>query len=200
MKSPLMYQLTELSCGETAMRNCLSFLFEREEMPLELVNVLSIYRVSCYGDEGRTLNKEFSDNIMYFISSWIEHYAKVKHIPLRVRYLIQEEVNLLEIVNCLRDGGCICLKTNSGTAENIVITGMNDEELFIFDSYYQTEKAYAANSGVEVVLDRPFEYNRKVKIERFLKEQKGKYMLGPEKAREAVLFYKNDSILQREFV
>ena len=42
MKSPLRYQITEFDCGSVSLINCISYLFEREEMPLEFLKILFV--------------------------------------------------------------------------------------------------------------------------------------------------------------
>ena len=37
MKSPLRYQISDYDCGPTSMLNAVSFLFEREQIPPELI-------------------------------------------------------------------------------------------------------------------------------------------------------------------
>ena len=37
MKNPLHYQFSEYDCGPTTMQNAISFLFEREEIPPEIL-------------------------------------------------------------------------------------------------------------------------------------------------------------------
>ena len=47
MKNPLHYQFSEYDCGPTSMQNAISFLFEREEIPPEVLrNVLRCHDVS----------------------------------------------------------------------------------------------------------------------------------------------------------
>ncbi len=200
MKSPLMYQLTETTCGDVAIYNCISYLFDREAMPLELLHILGSYTIGCLDDEGNLSNKEFCDNFMYFISSWIKGFAKEKHIPLKAEYLTRDDVNLLTIRHCLLEGGCIALKTMRRGRHYVTITGMDDEDMFIFDPYFKAEGSYRPEQGIEVVNDKPFQYNRKVKIEVFIQEHKKELVLGERLSREAILFYKDDAILQREFV
>lgn len=200
MKSPLMYQLTENTCGEVAAFNCVSYLFDREAMPLELLQILASYTIGCLDEEGRLSNREFCDNFMYFISSWIAGFAKEKHIPLKAKYLTGEDVNLLTIRHCLLSGGCVELKTTRRGKHFVTITGMDDEDMFIFDPYFKPNGSYKPQQGIEIVNDKPFEYNRKVKIEKFIQEQSVELVLGKREFREAILFYKDDAILQREFV
>ena len=72
--------------------------------------------------------------------------------------------------------------------------------IYAFDPYYKAAGAFAPVLGVEVVNDKPFIYNRKILIEKFISEKPLEYTLGIEKFREAILFYRTDSILEREFV
>lgn len=201
MKSPLMYQITEEACGAVAILNCISFLFDREEMPLEFLNIMSSYAVGCYDDEGNLSNKDFYENIMFFATSWLKDYAKEKHIHLKAKHLVGADVNLLKIRNCLLNNGCVDLKTNRrGKAHYITITQMDNEFMYVFDPYFKPASAYGDNDNIEVILDKPFYYNRKVKIEHFIREIKSELTLGVEQSREAILFYRDNAILQREFV
>ena len=200
MKSPLMYQLTESNAGETTIYNCISYLFDREEMPLEFVKIMSAYSVGCYDDLGRLENKTFCENLLFFTASWLSDYAKEKRIPLVAKYITKDDVNLLEIRKCLLAGGCVDLKTERKGKHYITITKMDDMYIYAFDPYYKAAGAFAPVLGVEVVNDKPFIYNRKILIEKFISEKPLEYTLGIEKFREAILFYRTDSILEREFV
>lgn len=200
MKSPLIYQMTEETCGDIAIFNCISFLFDREDMPLEFLNIMSSYASGCYDEDGKLSNKDFYENIMFFASSWIKDYAKEKHIQLRAVRLVKEDVNLLKIRNCILDGGCVDLKTTRrGNVHYVTVMHMDDEYMYIFDPYYKPSSAFNDNKNIEVILDKPFYYNRKVKIEYFVSEAKSELSLGTEHTREAILFYRDNAILQREF-
>lgn len=198
MKNPLIYQLTEQSCGETAIFNCMSFLFEREEMPTPFLKIMSSYALGCYDDLGLPTNKDFCDNILYFAASWIKDFAKERHIPLAAKYLAKDDVNLLEIRNCLNAGGCVCLKTHDEGAHFVTVTGMDSEYMYIFDPYFEAD--FGGFNRYEVVNNAPFSHNRQVRIEHFISSKRQKLCLGAEGDREVVLFYKNNAILQREFV
>ena len=52
MKVPLRYQMTEYDCGPTSLLNAMSFLFEREELPPELVRNIMLYSLDSYGADG----------------------------------------------------------------------------------------------------------------------------------------------------
>lgn len=199
MKNPLMYQMTENAGGELSIFNCISYLFDREEMPLEFLKIMGSFAISCYDDLGLLENNKFSDNLLFFSASWISDYAKEKNIPLVAKHLTREDVNLLEIRKCLLAGGCVSLKVSRGKKHYISLTQMDDEYIYAFDSFYKPSILRPA-PGVEIVNNMPFRYNRKILIEKFISDKASEFSLGPENLREAVLFYRNDIIPEREFV
>ncbi len=199
MKSPLLYQVTEKTGGEVAVYNCLSFLFDREEMPLEFLKIMKSFAIGCYSEDGLVENNAFCDNMLFFAASWVSDYAKEKNIPLVAKFLSKDEVNLLEIRKCLLVGGCVDLKVSRNGSHYITLTKMDDEYIYAFDPYYKPS-ILRPGPGVEIVSDKPFHYNRKILIEKFISEKSAEFTLGPEISREAVLFYRNDIIPEREFV
>ena len=52
MKNPLRYQMTEYDCGPTSLLNAVSFLFEREQIPPELVRSVMLFCLDCFGADG----------------------------------------------------------------------------------------------------------------------------------------------------
>lgn len=199
MKSPLMYQLTEKSGGEVAVYNSMAFLFDREEMPLEFLKIMKSFAISCYDESGELENNAFNENLMFFAASWISDYAKEKNIPLVAKYLTKDDVNLLEIRKCLLAGGCVDLKVSRNGKHFITLTKMDDLYIYAFDPFYKPS-ILRPTTGVEIVNDKPFYYNRKILIEKFISEKASEFSIGPEGVREAVLFYRNDIIPEREFV
>ena len=200
MKSPLLYQLTEESCGYTSVINSISFLFDREEMPLEFLRLVSSYSINCYDDDGKLNNSTFTEQFLFFVSSWLNDFAKEKHIPLKTKYLRKDEVNLLQIRNCLLAGGVVTLKTAFKKNSFFTITNMDEEFIYIFDPVYKPKVTEKTSDNFEVILNKPFYYNRKVRIEYFISESKKELTLGLIPGREAVLFYRDNAILQREMV
>ncbi len=43
MKTPLRYQITEFDCGSVSLVNCITYLFEREHIPAELIKAINTY-------------------------------------------------------------------------------------------------------------------------------------------------------------
>ena len=48
MKIPLHYQVSEFDCGPTTVLNAMSYLFQREDLPAEIVRNIMIYCLDCY--------------------------------------------------------------------------------------------------------------------------------------------------------
>ena len=52
MKVPLSYQTTEYDCGPTTMINAISFLFERHEIPPDVIKQIMLYSLDVYNGKG----------------------------------------------------------------------------------------------------------------------------------------------------
>ena len=164
MKTPLRYQIVERDSGETSLFNCLSFLFERDEMPLELIKMISAYSNACHDKFGNLEKNEVSEHFMYYTAGWVRMFAKDKKIPLVSRYYSGGDVDLLKIRKCLLSGGCVNLKSHrQGIRHYVTITSMDDEYMYIFDPYLRLNGYYLQNSGISISNDNLFSYNRKVR-------------------------------------
>ena len=72
MNNPLRYQMTEYDCGPTSMLNAVSYLFQREEIPPEIVRSIMLYCLDCFGADGACGKCGTSCTAMMFLSNWIE--------------------------------------------------------------------------------------------------------------------------------
>ena len=52
MKTPLRYQFSEYDCGPACLQNAISYLFDREEIPPEVLRNISLYCLDGYSAEG----------------------------------------------------------------------------------------------------------------------------------------------------
>ena len=57
MKNPLHYQLSEYDCGPTSMLNAVSYLFQREEVPPEIIRNITLFAILVYELVGPMLTK-----------------------------------------------------------------------------------------------------------------------------------------------
>ena len=52
MKNPLHYQISEYDCGPTSMLNAIIYLFDRDEIPPEVIRNTMLYCLDCHSKEG----------------------------------------------------------------------------------------------------------------------------------------------------
>ena len=81
MKNPLRYQMTEYDCGPTSMLNAVSYLFQREEIPPEIVRSIMLYCLDCFGSDGASGKCGTSCMAMMFLSNWINSFGQKHHGP-----------------------------------------------------------------------------------------------------------------------
>ncbi|MCH4038480.1 MAG: hypothetical protein LKG48_01160 [Lachnospiraceae bacterium] len=86
MKNPLHYQLTEYDCGPTSMLDAVSFLFEREEIPAEIIRETMLYCMDCHGSDGLCGTKGTSCTAMMFLANWYSNFGVNGQMPIATRY------------------------------------------------------------------------------------------------------------------
>ncbi len=48
MKTPLRFQVTEFDCGTISLLNAISYLFDWQDIPVQLVKAIHKYTLDCY--------------------------------------------------------------------------------------------------------------------------------------------------------
>ena len=160
------YQITEYDCGTTCVLNAIKYLFNREEI------VPQMYKKILE----ETLDKSFNNEIGKGGTTNIslrklcnELYVKGgKNVDIISKELSQDNVSIYnkelekEIVN-----GCVAiLKVYQEVSHYVLLTKLDESFAYIFDPYYLPINYYDNDDSVEIVKDRGFEYNRKVRKER----------------------------------
>lgn len=196
MKNPLHYQRSEYDCGPTAMLNGISYLFEREEIPPEVIRNIMLYSLDCYNAEGIAGKCGTSGTAMMFLSNWLNGFGKIGQLPVSSQYLDGKRVYLgreSRINDALRRGGAVVVKVYYDEGHYVLLTGEKDGNVRMFDPYYR-EEAFT-EKDLLLVKDHPFCYNRVVPERYFNKETFEIYALGPVETREAVLLFNENTKL-----
>lgn len=188
MKIPLRFQITEFDCGTLALQNAISFLYERETIPAELIRAVSTYTLDCYGEDGKLGDGGTSREAMNLMTIWIEGYAKRNLFDIHCERYIDKEVDLDLIRRCLNNKGVVLIRTYQKGEHYVIATAIDEEYIYIWDSYYFDENYYDPDRKVKIIFDKPFNYNRKVSLDRLESESKKDFALGPIEDRECVLF------------
>ena len=76
MKNPLRYQLTEYDCGPASMLNAISYLFERKDIPPEVIRNIMLYCLDCHSKEGVPGKRGTSRAAMAFLCNWLNEYGE----------------------------------------------------------------------------------------------------------------------------
>lgn len=187
MKTPLRYQITEFDCGTVSLTNCITYLFNRAEIPAELIKAINTYTLDCYDEFGNLGQDGTSRDAVKYITSWLVKYSEKKDFGIKCKYLEKDNVDLLKIKECIQQKGCVNIRSFLDGEHYLTITHIDKEFVYFFDPYYQEKVAKKDKNSVEIIFDKPFKYNRKVKLSRFLSEEKLNYALGPIDYRECVL-------------
>ncbi|MDO4321520.1 MAG: peptidase C39 [Lachnospiraceae bacterium] len=190
MKNPLHYQLSEYDCGPTAVLDAISYLFEREEIPPEVIRNVMLYCLDCYSVEGVPGKSGTSTAAMMFLCNWLNGFGRTGRLDISGRYLSGQSVYIGQesyINDALKRGGAAVVRLFYDEAHYVVLTGIREDKILMFDPYYRAEPF--DQKDIQVLLDQPFRYNRIVPESYFNKETYEIYALGPYDMREAVLLF-----------
>ncbi len=92
MKNVLNYESSEYDCGPTTLTNALRYLFERCDIPPELLKAIALYTLDAYNEEGETGRSGTSAMAMQFLASWFEQFGRCKKFPISASFLLGEQV------------------------------------------------------------------------------------------------------------
>ena len=199
MKNQLHYQLSEYDCGPTSLLNAISFLFEREEIPPEILRNIMLYSLDCYGSEGAPGKSGTSCTAMMFLSNWLDGYGRTGNLPISSQYISGKAVVVHQdskINDALRRGGVAVVRLYYDVAHYVLLTEERDGNVLMFDPYYQTEAF--PQKDIIATLEHPLSYNRIVPFSYFNRESHDLYALGEMDSREAVLLFNEQTKLTAE--
>ncbi len=199
MRLPLRYQITEYDCGPTSLLNAVSFLFAREDILPEIVRNTMLYCLDTYGADGFFGKSGTSHTAMMFLSHWLDGFGKTGRLPIRSDYLTGRDVNLggdSRIVSALRRGGAAVVRVDLDGWHYVLLTGVSESGVFVFDPYDPLEASPAED--IEVVRGHEDSHNRVVALSRFETEEIRLYGFGPYETREAVLLFNSAVELTEE--
>lgn len=190
MNNPLSYQATEYDCGPTALRNAVSYLFAREEIPPEIIKYIHLYGMDSHSQDGEPCKNGTSAFAMVFLANWLNRYGEMKKWPIQCQPLAREQIYIGQsssIVAALQQGGVAVVRVVLESGHYILLTGVRDEYIEAFDPYYDTEPF--EDPRIQVVDGQPERLNRLIRWDVLNGEGEGDYHLGAKDKRECVLFF-----------
>lgn len=197
MKSPLNYQVTRYDCGKTSFINALAYLYEREEIPPQVTD----YALRVTGDCNLGVKgymRGTSSYALAFMAAWCNDYLAKAGFPIRCQALRDDEVSVQDGATLLRgieSGAVAVCGCYIGVDHYVLITGVDGDDVLIFDPYYDTwppQNFDVPDEGVVWVDDHPFSHNRRIS-KSVLEDRDGKgYSLFAKSGRDAVLIWRTD--------
>lgn len=188
MKIPLRYQNTEYDCGTTSFVNVLAYLYDREDIPVELLKSIYRFTLDVENSEGIVGKGGTSRKHAELLARYFVDYAnKNDNFDIKCQILSGKEVNLKVMKKTLNNNGVIIARCWQDTEHYVLITKIDDTFAYIFDPYYLDENYYVNDDDVAIVLHDTFTHNRLVKIDRLFDESLKDFSLLEEDKRSVIL-------------
>jgi hypothetical protein len=199
MKIPLRYQMTDYDCGPTSLLNGISYLFEREEIPPEIVRNIMLFCLDNYGLDGTPGKKGTSHAAMQFLSHWLDQFGETGKLALKSEYLTGGDVTL-EAGSRLRSGivlgGTAVVRIDLEGWHYVLVTGIQADSVYVFDPYRLPEPFPVP--GIRTFTDPDLPYNRIVPLAKFERTELLPYSFGPTEYREAVLMFNARTVIPED--
>ena len=188
MKSPLRYQATQYDCGPTTMVNAIMYLFEREEIPPDLVRHIGQCTLDSYDRRGHCGMCGTTGAAIRYFGTWLNELRFAGLLPVESRFLQGRDVFFgpgSPLSDALREGASIVLHVFHTEGHYILATKEAEGTVHAFDPYYRGNEV--KREGVVPVYDAPFSHN--ILIPEGLINDTGRdfYSMGEYETREALI-------------
>ena len=188
MKVPLRYQNTEYDCGTTSFVNALAYLYDREDVPVELLKAIYKFTLDVEGKDGIEGTGGTSRKHAELLAKYFVEYANNnENFDINCIILSGSDVTLDKMREVLNKNGVIIARCWQETEHYVLITKIDDTFAYIFDPYYLEEDYYVDDEDVAIVLHETFTHNRIVKIERLFDESLKDFSLLEKSKRSIIL-------------
>lgn len=196
MKLPLQYQVSEYDCGPSSLRNAMSYLFDRDKVPQELlvaIHEISLDGYHAHGSKGTTSVFGTSDEAMIHFAERFNKVSAQYKLGVKANILLDEDVDTHNKVlqETLKTGGVAVAKVMIEAPHYILITGYMNGTVRLFDPY-MPEKPYE-KEGVVWTTEHPYCFNALVDEKYLNRVDDLWWSFGPENERIVVAFERKAS-------
>ena len=167
-KSPLGYQITEYDCATITFLNALRYLYNRDEISPGVIKYIMQESLDGKGYNGEIGRGGTTVTATVRIAEWLKENAKSEGMNIKVTILKGDDYSIDNqyLKNAISLGGTAILRIYQEYEHYGLLTKLDNEFAYIFDPYYLDIKEYDNDESVEIIKDKPFEYNRKVSLKR----------------------------------
>lgn len=193
--TPLRYQVTHYDCGPTSLLNALAVLFDRDELPPDVLKGIYALSLDRYYD-GLAYHGGTSGMAMAHIAFWLQDYADRTGFPLRALRVTSQQVSLAEgspLHECLQKGGVAVAGVRLDVDHYVALTGLEDGLVRVFDPFWSAPGEKDWGPGVTQITDAPFSHNRLIRPEVMDSECDHEYSFACASGAEAVLMWRTPS-------
>lgn len=167
-KTPLDYQITEYDCGTTTLLNALRYLFKRKEINPQVYKYITQYTLDqsdIYGEIGKGGTSVYA---LEFLCNWLNENSKRIGMNINCKSIPPEEISIYNplLEKEIGNGAVAIVRLYQDFDHYCLLTKLDKKFAYLFDPYYLNINYYDNDTEVEIIKDRPFEYNRKVSKER----------------------------------
>lgn len=177
-KTPLDYQITEYDCGTTTIMNALRYLYDREEISPNVIKYIMKETLDQKGSGGEVGKGGTTTDATLKIANWLIE-SEENDMDMHITMLVGNEYSIDNpiLINAIKHGGVAVLRVYQETEHYALLTKLDEEYAYIFDPYYFDISYYDNDESVEIIKDRPFEYNRKVALKRLREDTNNDFSL-----------------------
>ena len=196
MKSPLHYQVSEFDCGPATLMNMVLFLYERKEVPQDVISKIYEITLDGYKTVGIEKGKHgTSDEAMIRFADWISSLT-FGSFAINSEIIAGSQVKMESggiIEKTLASGGAVVAKVHIGDPHYVLFTGVDPKKqlVYLFDPYYRNKQF--RKPDLLWTQDHPGQYNCVVPYAYFNRSRRIYYAFGKEKQRLCVLYHFPDS-------
>ena len=197
MKTPLRYQATEYDCGPTSMTNAIVYMFDREEIPPDLIRHIGQGTLDSFDENGHAGRYGTSGAAIRYFGSWLNELRYAGLLPIESSYAEKDEVFFghgSRLTEALNNSSAVVLHVYlNGYGHYILITGKEGRCCKVFDPYYTLRDP--ARAEIIRISSRPFSHNLLVPEEILNSTSTDDYSMGAVSTREALIisrYHMND--------
>ena len=197
MKSPLRYQATEYDCGPTSMTNAIIYMFERNEIPPDLIRHIGQGTLDSFDENGHAGRYGTSGAAIRYFGSWLNELRYAGLLPIESWFSEREDVYLgtgSRLTEAINNGCAVVLHVFlNDYGHYILITGKEGNSCRVFDPYYSLQEPGCP--AIIRVTDQPFSHNLLVPEEILNSTSTADYSMGDVSTREALIisrYHTND--------
>ena len=177
-KTPLDYQITEYDCGTTTMLNAIRYLFKRKEISPAIYREIMQYTLDVTNKNGEYGKGGTSSNAIDELSDLLNKIGPENGMNIECTD-VSNVLNITdkEFKDEIDNGSIAILRVNQSDEHYVLLTKIDEKYAYLFDPYYLPIDYYDNDDECEIIKDKPFEYNRKVTIDRLISKSNKDFSL-----------------------